>query len=324
MIMLKPWASLSIAGTTAAISPLRTLRVTRRLVGGIDELRFAMALNAGLTVGEGDEIGLELGWDGSGERVFSGRANAIDYGVSEARVTAYGEQRALATTRIDETFIDQDSGDVVQALAQRAGLPLGTVAAGVRVGKYHADGSRNLFEHMTELARLNGVDLFTDRAGQLNFTRRDPRTANYTVQFGVNLIAVNLQQGIGAVTAVEVVPESAAGNAGTEAASWLVKSSRDQAASAGDGEPRRFSSALCTTRETAASAAEAVRRELTRRAVRGRVLVMGLPAAQPGESVQLVDLPDGVNDGLYQIAAVEHALDAIIGFRTTLQLWGQP
>lgn len=324
MMTLTPYASVTIAGLTASVSPLRTIRVTRRLIGGVDELRFAMALNAGLNVAEGDEVSLDLGWEGAGDTVFAGAVNAINYGPGEVRVTAHGSQRTLATIRVDETFIDQSTGDVIEALAAVAEVPLGSVEPGIQLAKYHADGSRNLFEHITELARLSGVDLFTDSSGNLNFMRRDPNAANYTVQFGVNLIDLQLQRAVSATGAVEVVPESAASNEGAEASSWFVKSSRDLAATAGDGGQRRFSSALCTTKEAAEMAAEAGRRELKRRSVRGKVLVMGMPAAQPGESAELVDLPDGVNDGVYQIAGVDHSLDAIIGFRTTLHLWGQP
>lgn len=321
--LLKPFAQLTVDGFQVSISPLRAVRVQRRLSGSADELRFAMALDAGLDVQPGAQVSLDLGWDGSGERVFAGTIQTLEYTLYEVHATAFGAQKDLIHTRIDETFIDQSAGEVVQALASKAGVTLATVDPGIRLVKYHADGSATVFEHMHELARLCGVDVFTDQAGQVNFTKRQAFTPDYTLQYGVNLLEARIRHGKPAVDAVEVVPESAAGREGDEAGSWLVKAARDLAATEGEGGVRRFSIALCTTRETAETAAKAYQRDLKRRAVQGRVVIMGQAAACPGQIVELLNMPDGVSDGCYEIGGVEHALDAIRGFRSTLHLWGQ-
>ena len=321
--LLKPFAELTVDGSTVNISPLRAIRVQRLLSGSADELRFAMAINAGLDIDQGARVNLDLGWCDKGTTVFQGTIESLEYTLNEVHAIACGAQKDLIQTRIDETFIDQNAGDVVQSLAGKAGVQMGRVDQGIRLAKYHADGSATLFEHLQELARLCGVDVFTDDAGKVNFTKREAFTADYTLQYGINLLDARIRHGKSAVGAIEVVPESAASQEGDEASSWLVKNSRDIAAKEGDGGVRRFSAALCTTKEAAETAAKAYQRDLQRRAVQGKVVIMGQPAACPGQVVELTDMPDSANDGYYEISGVEHALDAIRGFRSTLHLWGQ-
>ena len=305
------------------LSPIRALRVQRRLSGGADELRFAMALNAGLNLENDAEVNLELGWGDSGSTVFNGRIIALNYSLTEVQGTAQGRQKDLFQTRADQTFVDQKAGDVVKALADKAGIETGTIDDGIQLPRYLAHGNLSFFDHVRELARVCGVDVFTDRDGKLNFTRREAFTADFTYQYGINLVDARIQQAKPAVAAVEVVPESPASKEGDEASSWIAKSIEDLAATAGEGNVRRFSNALCTTKETAETAARSYQRDLQRRATRGKILIPGEAAALPGQVVELKDMPDGISNGYYEINGIDHALDAIRGFRSTLHLWGQ-
>jgi len=320
---LKPFAELTVDGNTITVSPMRAIRVQRRLSGSTDELRFAMALNAGLEISNEAAVSLSMGWGDSGSTVFTGTIQSLEYSLNEVHGIAHGSQKDLVQMRIDETFIDQSAGDVVQALADRAGLEIGTIDTGIQLPKYLAEGSVSLFEHLHTLARICGVDVFTDEDGKINFTKREAFTADFTYQYGINLVDARITQKIPAVSSIEVIPESPASQEGAEASSWFVKSSRDISASAGEGNSRRFSNALCTTKEAAETAAKSYQRDITRRATKGKIMVMGQPEANPGQVVELKDMPDGNTNGYYEISGVDHALDGIRGFRSTLHLWGQ-
>jgi hypothetical protein len=248
---LHPYAQLIFDGMTISVSPMRAVRVSRRLSGSIDELRFAMALNAGLKIANGAAVSLDMGWGDSGTTVFTGTIESLEYTLNEVHGIAHGSQKELAHTRIDETFIDQTAGEVVQALADRAGLATGTIDTGIQLPKYLAEASVSLFEHLHLLARVCGVDVFTDEEGKINFTKREAFTADYTYQYGINLMDARITQTRPATSSIQVIPESPASQEGEEASSWFVKSSRDLSAIAGEGNIRRFTSALCTTKEAA-------------------------------------------------------------------------
>ncbi|WP_300455937.1 hypothetical protein [Desulfobacula sp.] len=320
---LKPYAQLTIDGMTVSVSPLRAIRVSRRLSGRTDELRFAMALNAGLDIGNDASVSLDMGWGDRGATVFTGAIQSLEYTLNEVQGVAHGSQKALVQTRIDETFIDQTAGDVVKALADRAGIDTGTIDAGIQLSKYLADGSVSLFEHLHTLARICGVDVFTDEKGKINFTKREAFTADYTYQYGINLMDARITQTRPAISSIQIIPESPTSQEGTDAGTWFVKSSRDLAATAGEGNARRFSSALCTTKEAAETAAKSYQRDIERRGIKGKIMVMGQPDANPGQVVELKDMPDGHTNGYYEISGVDHALDGIRGFRSTIHLWGQ-
>ena len=320
---LKPNAELTIAGQTIGISPMRAIRVSRRLSGSTDELRFAMALNAGLNIAGGESVSLDMGWGQESSVVFSGTIQSLEYSLNEVHGIAHGTQKGLVETRVDETFIDQTAGDVVRSLADMAGIETGTIDDGIELPRYLAEGSVSIFEHLHTLSRICGVDLFTDEDGKLNFTKREAFTADFTYQYGINLMDARIIQTTPSVTAIQVIPESPASQEGSEASSWFVKSSRAISATAGDGTSRRFISALCTTKEAAETAARSFQRDLERRAVKGKIMVMGQPDANPGQVVELKEMPDGNTNGFYEISGVDHSLDGIQGFVSTLYLWGQ-
>ena len=321
--LLKPYAQLTLDGMTVNVSPMRAIRVSKRLSGRTDELRFAMALNGGVTIKPGAMVSLDMGWGDSGVTVFTGTVQSLEYTLNEVHGIAHGAQKGLTETRIDETFIDQTAGDIVKALADKAGIDTGTIDTGIELPRYVADGGLSLFDHLHTLARVCGVDLFTDEDGKVNFTKREAFTADYTYQYGINLIDAGITRTTPAVSSVQIVPESPASREGAEAASWFVKSSQDLAATAGKGNIRRFTSALCTTKEAADTAAKSFQRDIERRSVRGKIMVMGQARANPGQVVELKEMPHGGTNGFYEISGVDHALDGIHGFRSTIYLWGQ-
>jgi len=320
---LKPYARMTIDGKTVNISPMRALRVSRRLSGATDELRFAMALNSGITMDNGAAVSLDMGWDDSTTPVFTGTVQSLEFTFNEVHGIAHGSQKDLVQTRVDETFIDQTAGDIVSALADRAGIETGTIDAGIRFPKYMAQGRISLFDHLHTLARVCGVDVFTDEDGKINFTKREAFTADFTFEYGFHLLDAKITRTRPSASSVQVIPESPASTQGEDTGSWLVKSSADTAATAGQGNTIRFTSALCTTKEAAQTAAQSFQRDIQRRAVKGHIKIMGLPEANPGQVVELSGMPDGSTNGFYEISGVDHALDGIQGFLTTLYLWGQ-
>lgn len=320
---LKPFAELTVDGLTISVSPMRAIRVSRRLSGSTDELRFAMALNSGLDISNEAAVSLDMGWGDSGSTVFTGSIQSLEFSLNEVHGVAYGSQKDLVQSRVDETYIDQSAGDVVKDLASKAGIDTGTIDDGIQLPKYLAQGNLSLFEHLHELARVCGVDVFTDEEGKINFTKREAFSADFTYQFGINLIDARITQSKPSISSIEVIPESPASQEGDESSSWFVKSSQDLAGSVGDGNTRRFSNALCTTKDSAETAAKAYQRDIERRSVKGKIMIMGEADANPGQVVELKDMPDGITNGFYEINGVEHALDAIRGFRSTLHLWGQ-
>lgn len=323
MAGLKPYASFTVDGKTAEVSPIRAIRVNRRLSGGSDELRFALTLNSGFDLTVDSEIAVEMGWGDSGQSVFSGDINSLQYCLHEVHGIAHGSQKKLTQLRINETYIDQSAGDVVNDILTKAGVTAGVVDTGIQLPKYLADDGLTLFEHLQQLARLCGVDVFTDADEKLNFTKRETFTADHIFEFGINLIDARISLQKANVTAIEIIPESPASQEGAAASSWFIKSSNEVSATSGDGNLRRFSNAICTTKEAAETASNAYQRDIQRRATNGKIMVMGLAEANPGQVVELKNMPDASTNGLYQINGIDHTMDGINGFRSTLYLWGE-
>jgi len=334
---LKPHVALEVGGTRVPVGALRALRARRELSGGVDVLRVVLDARVAVDAAEGDAVTLELGWDGEGTSVFTGEVVELGTTVRERIIEAHGPQLGLARLRPDESFEQMSAGDVFSALADSAGISAGEVSAGASLGHYHADGRATAFDHAKRLAQLSGVEIYTRGDDKLHFAPTAAGAGGAGAlagaaaalagggggfQYGVNVVEARLA--VGSVThgAVEVVPASPASQQGTEAATWIVKDSRAIAASAGDGDSRRFSSGVCDTVEAAQMAADALAADLARQRAHGHLVTPGSPDTQPGDSVDLSGFPHG--DGSYEVWAVTHRLEPGRGFRSRIDLRGTP
>src|SRR6266568_4592841 len=118
--MLKPSYSITIGtGITDSSSPgaLETLDVRRVKTGGADEAIISLGRVPAIAAAEGDAVSIELGWDGSSEKVFTGVVDRVESGIGRLEVVCLGNQRELLRQRDNKTFKNQSAGDVVQALA---------------------------------------------------------------------------------------------------------------------------------------------------------------------------------------------------------------
>lgn len=323
--MLRPTYSIVVAGTTLSsdtLGPLRALVVERAKNSGADRTDVLLGRSAAVAAAEGDPVTVELGWDGETALVFTGEVEAVQRGIDAIRITCAGAQAKLQRTRTDKAFVDQTAGQVVSTVASDAGVTTATVEDGIKLPAYRLDSGRRVHEHCLGLARRCGFDLYTDEDGALVFAPFAASSPDATFRFGAEILRAAIERGV-PLDSYAVAPESAASSQGDDASAWFVKDSSPHVGQGGSGGgSATHSDPVLRTKEAAATAALAVVDRAARDSLTGTVEVPGAPEVVLGGAVELSDLPDDDANGMFQVMAVRHSLDARRGFRTTVAIAG--
>lgn len=307
---------------SADASAIASIVIERAKHGGAGEAAIVLGSGFAGRVALDDAVSVELGFGQALERVFTGRAVAVeprvDFSASRLVVRAHDDlARLMHAPRKPRLFENHSAGDIIKAHAADAGLTLGQVAAGERIARAYLH-RESPYEHCRALAARAGFDLYVSAHGKLMFGPFERRAADHVLYHGRDLIAVQ-RRVFAAPTGFTVVPESPASSAGDETVAWLVKDSAAHAATAGDADVHTSSDPLLRTRDAAQAAARAYVGAHWRRGT-ATALLPGRAGAQLGQAVELKGLPDSALDGLYELLGLTHRLDAARGFLTRFTL----
>ncbi|HTX44196.1 MAG TPA: hypothetical protein VMC61_05660, partial [Methanocella sp.] len=125
---------------------------------------------------KGGEVAIELGYEGALAKVFTGIVDAVEPKVTGTAVKGYSAAAAFAWLKIHQVYEKQTSGAIVKDLAQRAKIKVKMAEDGISFPMYVVDDSKSTYEHMKELAELNGFDLYMTPDGQVVFKKYASKT----------------------------------------------------------------------------------------------------------------------------------------------------
>lgn len=287
-----------------------------------DEVVLVQGQVGGLRAAPGDELSVDLGYadDDTGTvRVLTGTVVAVEPDLRTVRIVGHSRAEALLRTRVDRTFEDTTSGDVVRALAAEAGVDVARAEDGPALEAYVVDGRRDAARHIRDLAVLAGFDTYLTPAGELVFEGLAGGRTVHELRYGEHVLEAELRRVRPAAATVRVFGEGPGGSRGDESWAWLTKSVTP--GEAGSGAPTlvlerggvRTAAAATTAARAAADAFAAAART-------GRVLLQGRPQVVLGDLVRLEGFPERADvrdlDGNYQVTGVVHRLDKTAGFTT--------
>jgi len=269
----------------------------------------------------GDAGSVSLGYeDGSTEMTLSGQVEDVRYSVQgETRITATNGSASLSKLRVNQSYEQQNAGDIVNDLASKAGVDADTVEDGTAFPFYALDDRGSVYRHVATLARKSGYLAHFTPEGKLSFA---PFTAGQAVQtftYGEDILSLHATEAPPVVGAVTTVGEGAAGSQGQEAWSWLVKDPSSVSGSAGSGDPERLvRDASLRSAEAAQGAADGIAGAAGRTGLIGELLVPGAPAVVVGSAVEIADAPQDALNGLFLVRQVRHRFSKRGGFTTSI------
>jgi phage protein D len=306
-------------------SAMVRLEVERAMAAPADRFELWLAPVGGVQPAKGDDIAIELGFDDTLTRVFTGTVSEVVPEITALRVIGLSTMRALAALRVDQTFEGRNAGQIVSDLAGRAKLRTGTIEDGISFPMYVIDGRLSAARHIQRLADRCGFDAYVQPTGELMFRKFTSAASQHVFTYGQNILDFSLATRPEPVAEVVVDGGSPASAQGDDAASWLTKGFQKGRASGGGGVGALLiqDPAIRTT-DAANLRARGVLRRLHQRAITGTLRALGRPEVQLGDAIRIESAPDDRLNAVFQIRAIRHRLSRRSGLVTELEFWDMP
>ncbi|MFC1747182.1 hypothetical protein ACFL2V_00090 [Pseudomonadota bacterium] len=283
----------------------------------------------------GDEVTVELDAGNGAKRVFTGEVESLQTDANTQRIIASDGLVKLARMDIEAGFEQVNVDFIVKQLLDDAGLTAGEVEKGPQLAAYTLHRGPRALQHMRNLARLCGVDLFTDGEGHAHFVAEKESSKEYRLKYGESILTLDLKSEPPLFDGIAVQGEGAASSKGAEKFHWLPSDLTGVSATAalsekGQAKPNakvkralQFSSGAVRSGEAATYVAEQHMKAIAARQIRGRIKIFAKPGIEPGDHISIDALPDNhvatellQKNNRLRVRCVRHELDRTRGFIT--------
>ncbi len=281
----------------------------------INTARIILDYKSANQIAGGDQVEIEFGTNGP-QKVYTGIVEEIIKGILNCTILCQSSCTAMVTTKVNKLYEKQKAGDIVNDLAQIAGVTIGTIENGLEYPVYILGKDRNMFEHTLELAHHNGFDCYANVGDKIVFSKY-MGTSVHQFQYGVNIFDFKLDESSPSFSTVEIYGESPSSlGLGKDAYSWLTK--QEVKGSAGNGEaPLRICNPTLKDLDSAGIVAQSILEQISK-SKSGSLKVLGHPEIKLGDAIQISDMPDSNLDGTYKITGIKHKLSKHSGFITII------
>lgn len=267
-----------------------------------------------------DALSVELGFDDTTTAVFTGKVAALHaLPRGGLRVVLADPAHALAQTRQNTSYEQRTLSDLLRLWATEAGLTPGTLDSGPSYPFLAIDEHRSVWEWIGHLARYAGLLAWVDGAGKLHCKHPGgPPTRRY--RYADDVLALTHRARTPLLGEITVIGEGAAGSQGSQAWSWLAKSSDAIRASAGTGAPQRlYQPGMLRSHADIQASSTGLADTATRLRQQVDITVVGSPELGTGSVFALTDCPDGRGDGDHLALRVSHRYTKNHGYLTQIQ-----
>jgi phage protein D len=260
-----------------------------------------------------DPISISLGYD-SKTTVFTGIVDSLHSEFRTVRVQGLSQMLKLLKQRLSQTYLNQNAGDIVKDICNKAGVPIGEVKDGISLPSLFLSRDVPSYEYVKELAERSGFDIYINADGELVFKEFESNNV-HELEYANQIIHVETSQH-SPPEAVKVYGESPSSSMGSDTSHWLSKDKLE--GTAGDGEGLIVYDAAIRDKETADAVAKA-RLARARHTHWVSVLALGSPEVKLGDSISLKGFDQDLLKGEFKVRSVDHHLSKRRGFTTRLR-----
>ena len=259
----------------------------------------------------GDAVVIEMGFEGSLKKVLTGTVGTIESKISGVMVGGLSIASILTSTRINQVYEQQTVGAIVKDIIGSAGISDKEVEDGLSFPVYVVDDTKNVYTHMRELALKCGFDLFLTGDGRLVFKKYARQTPK-PFKYGRDIIEAKVYEPTPFASSVRVCGESPSSFKGADTAH--VKSKKVVEGVAGNGNTTiLIEDPTIRDKDTAQKVATAWL-ETFMTPLTGTLKVLGSSHVEPGDTIEIKEMPDDRMNGEFEVTAVNHIFNKNEGF----------
>lgn len=252
----------------------------------------------------GDSLRVELDAGRGSHTVFTGEIQNVRGDVDAWGVEGRDGLARLADLELERSYEEVSAGFIVEELVQAAGATAGTLDEGPSFPRYVLHGGVRALQHAKRLGALVGADLYTDGDGRVHFRRPEAGSVRHTLRWREGVLDLQLAQREQSSDSLDVWGEGAAGTDGAEREHWLptdLSGVRGRATLEDEPgrvtvgrlgqRPRLLIDGAIRSVDAAEDVAGALLLAQALRPLVGSVLLAGLVDVDPGDWIELADLP---------------------------------
>ncbi len=300
-------------------SRLIELHCSSNLAIPVNECRIVMTYPEGLSLEPGDDVEVELGYEGETTKVFTGQVESVDWSIDRVTIYVLSAFRRLVKARFNLFFEKPKAGDIVSDVASELEVSKGSVDNGLEFASYALGNNKSVYDHLKVLAQQCGFDLYADESDELQFTRPLPLTS-HAMEFGADIISLSFDHPSENISGLEVFGASPASfGEGADASSWLTKKEVKGVAGSSSGIVHRIIDPTARTQENAIQIATAML-DTRQSKTSAKLKALGNPKVKMGEQISIASMPLSSQNGTYKVTGVNHKIHYQKGYTSIFQL----
>jgi len=261
-----------------------------------------------------DDISISLGYNQQIIEVFKGKIDTVKPEVSKLRVTGLNSIWKLINQRMNRLYEKQSAGKIVSDLAKASGVATGEIMDGISFPSYAVDDNKSSYEHIRELAKRCGFDVYVTSDNKLTF-KKYSRENVHTFEYRKNIISVDGYYYKSEFGSVKVFGESPSSTKGSDTWHWLTK--KEVEGMAGSGPALLITDPVLRDKDTAEKVAKAKLNILNRNLLL-TIETVGKSEVKLGDTLEIKSMPDSNLNGDFQVRNVEHIFNKSEGFKTII------
>jgi phage protein D len=260
-----------------------------------------------------DSVSIKLGYD-STTTVFTGIVDSLHSETRSVKIQGLSQMLKLLKQRLSQAYQNQNAGDIVKDICNKAGVPLGPVHDGISLPSLFVSQDVPSYEYLKELAERSGFDLYINADGELVFKEFESNKT-HDLEYANQIIRIETSQ-YHPPEGVKVYGESPSSSMGSDTSHWLSKDKME--GSAGDRDGPIVYDAAVRDKDTADAVAKA-RLAQARHTHWVSILALGTPEVKLGDTVVLKGFDQDLLKGEFKVRSIDHHLSKRRGFTTRLR-----
>lgn len=298
-------------------SRLLSLHCQLSLLTPVNECTIIMTYPQGIKAAPGDQIKVELGHNDELETIFTGLIISVEAQIDRLVIHSAGAARRLLAARLNLFFEKTAAGKVVADVCSQLDVPTGKTEDGLDLAYYTLGSNQSVAEHIHYLAQLCGFDAYVNEEDELQFKTAEGTSHDY--QYGVNILALSLNDPAPGLSGVRVYGDSAASKQGTDAGYWIAKNAvKGEAGDDSHALHTVFVGAARTEEHTKKIAKALLAAGASKKT--GRLQALGASHVRLGDTLNITKMPLDQQNGNYRVRGISHRVDAVRGFITYLNI----
>lgn len=285
----------------------------------VNSCSIVLQTNDEISINVGDPVEVELGYDDTVSKVFTGLVAACEYGISEIYIEVLSSFTGLTTSAFNLVYEQQSCGDIISDLVGRVDISTDMIQFGLTLATYVMSDNTNVWKNIKTLSQKCGLDFFAnheDKAVCKMFIPGKP----HMFQYGSNIISFEMKQTNDEVSGVEVYGESPVGQGQSDdASSWFTN--KDVKGAAGDttGFVLGIQDPLARNTSNAQLIADNIMNDIKKKEI-ANTTVIGNSELYLTDCVMVNNMPVSAKNSMYKVRSVQHIVNSYDGFVTNVSM----